>query len=94
MRLDSQKLIYLRGYLNYLVSEDEYRNLCISARGESEVQEWISCVNSESISKKRFELRNTENKKRICEIEKNTPKISDLDETRIRSINKLFDGYL
>lgn len=94
LKLDNEKLIYLRGHLDYLASEEKYRNLCISVRGESEVQEWISCVNSESIIKKRFELRNTENKKIIVEMEKNNPKITELNATEIRSIRKLFDGYL
>ena len=94
LELDKEKLVYLRGHLDYLASEQEYRDICISVRGESEVEEWLCCVNSESMRKKNFRSRNAENKKRIDEMIKNTPKITELDEAKLRSINKLFDGYL
>lgn len=94
MKLEDQKLIYIRGLLDYLLSEDEYREICVSIRGDNEVQELISCLESESNIKQRFVLRNNENKRIIDEMEKKCPKITDLSEDEIRKINKLFDGYL
>ena len=94
LKLDNKKLIYLRDYLDYLVSEEEYIKFMINMRGENQVQEWLFCVNSEIARKRRFKLRNAENKKMILEMERNASKITDLDKDGIRAINKLFDGYL
>lgn len=94
LELDNEKLIYLRGYLDYLDSEEEYIKFMINIRGEKQVQEWLSCVNLEIAKKRRFKARNAENKKMIFEMEKNAPKITDLDKDKIRIVNKLFDGYL
>ena len=84
----------MRGYLEDYLSESEFIGLLTNIRGDDEVQELISYINSEKIRKKKFELRNAENKALIDAKSKNAPKISDLDEDSIRIINKLFDGYL
>ena len=45
LELDNEKLIYLRGYLDYLDSEEEYIKFMINIRGEKQVQEYckIGC---------------------------------------------------
>ena len=79
--------------MDYLLSDDEYLSLCVSVRGEDEVQELVSCLNAEKQIKQRFVSRNEETKKIIDEKEKRNPKITELGESEIRIINKLFDGY-
>lgn len=93
LKHENQKLVSLRLYLDYLLSDDEYLSLCVSVRGEDEVQELVSCLNAEKQIKQRFVSRNEETKKIIDEKEKRNPKITELGESEIRIINKLFDGY-
>lgn len=90
---ENQKLVSIRGYLDYLLSDDEYLSLCVSVKGEDEVQELVSFLNAETRIKQRFVLRNEETKKIIDEKEKRNPKITELGEAEIRIINKLFDAY-
>lgn len=94
LSVKNERLVYLRGYLEDYLSESEFIGLLTNIRGDDEVQELISYINSEKNRKKKFELRNAENKALIDTKSKNAPKISDLDEDSIRIINKLFDGYL
>lgn len=94
LQLDTQKLVYIRGGLDYLMSDSECFKACIAVRGESEVKELMDYLNAERSKKNRFLLRNLETKKMIEERIKNTPIISELDEKKINIIRKVFDGYV
>ena len=94
LSIEKEKLVYLRGVLDFIYSEEKYRNYCMAVRGQNEMQEWIECMNSEDVSRSRFELRNIENKRLVAEREKNNPKITDLDAASLSRIQKLFNGYI
>ena len=94
LKLDSDKQVALNLFGDYLLHENELRNIIACSRGEHEVQEWISCENSEEIRKKQFELRNLDTRRIIEEKIKNVPRITEYGEEQIQAVKKLFNGYL
>ncbi|WP_155242092.1 hypothetical protein [Butyrivibrio fibrisolvens] len=92
--IEKQRLVAQRLFLEYLLTDDNYRNLLIEIRGYEEMQEYLDRVNCESMARKRFELRNVETKAIVADKEKRVPKISDMDEEELSKFRKLFDGYI
>ncbi len=92
LMLEKSRLIYLRGYLEFIYSDAEYKAVFKEIRGD-EVEEWYSCVDSENIRRHKFELRNVENKRIISEMIKNVPKLNELDDKTLKCVEMLFDGY-
>ncbi|SCY24587.1 hypothetical protein SAMN02910451_01912 [Butyrivibrio hungatei] len=94
LRLDKDRQVPLNLFLDYLLNENEVRDILIRSRGEQEVQNWISNADSEKIWKNNFESRNIQNKKYIEEKMKNAPKITEYNLAQLKAVNKLFDGYI
>ena len=94
LALEELELVYIRSFLDVIATEEEYISLCSKIRGEREVQKWHSCIDSELVEKKRFELRNAENKRMVENKLNSVPTISELDNNAIKILDKLFDGYI
>ena len=94
LEAETEKLIYIRSIIDFVMIDDDYIKLVLDIRGEAETTDWLMCVRSEIEKKREDEQRNRENKEMIDELIQNVPLISDLDEKGKERIKKVFNGYL